>query len=140
MNFNILFSILTAILIVFSVFLKGRALEKLFYLFVLNILIIILLNKGIPLALLYSGTIIPLITRNNQTMYIKKQEKGSNRSVFEKVINYLSFAPLIGLGVMSYKIPQFEIGELSPVMIILGEVSVLVVTVLVISPKRLRLR
>ena len=140
MNTELIFSIVFGIQILLGAFLKGRALDRLFYLFVATILLIIFITKGLPLSLLFIGTIVPLFSRNKQTHYIAKNEKGSNKSMWEKLINYLCFAPLIGLGLMSYKIEQVEVTELSPVMIILGEVGLLVVTMLVISPKRLRVK
>ena len=140
MNFNIIFATTTMIIVLLGALLKGRALERLFYIFILNLMIIILVNKGIPLALLFVGTIIPMFTRNKLTIYITKNDKGSNKGIRDKIINYICFAPLIGLGIMSYKIPQVEIESLSPLMIVLGEVSLLVVTFLVIIPKRIKLR
>ncbi len=140
MNFNIIFAVVTMVLILLAVFLEGRALERLFYIFIMNFMVIILMNKGVPLALLFGGTVIPLFTRNKLTQHIAKNKKGSSKSIKEKIINYLSFAPLIGIGVMSYRLPQAEVGNLSPLMIILGEVSLIVITFLVIIPKRIKLK
>ena len=140
MSFNIIFAAITMVIVLFGALLKGKSLERLFYIFILNMMIIILVNKGVPLALLFVGTIIPMFTRNKYTIFVTKNDKGSNQSIRDKFINYICFAPLIGLGIMSYKIPQAEIEALSPTMIILGEISLLVVTFLVIIPKRIKLR
>lgn len=140
MNFNIIFAALTMILILLAVFLEGRALERLFYIFIMNLLVILLVNKGVPLALLFAGTVIPLFTRNKVTQFNLKIKKGSSKSIKEKIINYISFAPLIGLGIMSYRLPQVELDVLSPLMVILGEVSLIVITFLVIIPKRIKLK
>jgi len=140
MSFNIIFAAITMIIVLLGALLKGKALERLFYIFIINMIIIILVNKGVALALLFVGAIIPMFTRNKLTIFVTKNDKGSNKSIRDKFINYICFAPLIGLGIMSYRIPQVRIDTLSPMMIVLGEVSLLVVTFLVIIPKRIKLR
>lgn len=140
MNFNIVFAFITLVLVLLAVFMKGRALEKLFYVFIIDLLLIILINKGVPLALLFAGTIIPLFTRNSIAQFASNEKQDSTTSIKNKVMSYIAFAPLIGLGIMSYRLPQMSVGNLSPVMTILGEVSLVVITFLVIIPKRIKLK
>lgn len=140
MSFNIIFAFITFVLILLAVFLKGKALEKLFYIFIIDLLLIVLVNKGVPLALVFAGTIIPLLTRNSATQFASNEKQDSATSIKTKMMSYISFAPLIGLGIMSYRLPQMNVGNLSPVMTILGEVSLVVITFLVIIPKRIKLK
>lgn len=140
MNFDVIFSFITMILIIFAVILKGQMLEKLFYIFVLDLALLILVNRGVSIAFLFTGTIIPLFIRSSHPLSPSLQKKISSKDTKQKIVSYIAFAPLLGLGIMSYRLPQVKIENLSPVMTILGEVSLFVVTLLVIMPKRIKFK
>lgn len=140
MSFNIIFSFVTLILIFFALILKGQALEKLFYIFVLDLVLLIVVTRGFPSALLFVGTIIPLFTGDIVPASKLIQKKASRQDVKYKIISYIAFAPLIGLGIMSYRIPLIEIKYLPPVLIILGGVSLFVITFVMMMPKRIKFK
>ncbi|MBC99737.1 MAG: hypothetical protein CME63_18475 [Halobacteriovoraceae bacterium] len=140
MNIEIIYSVLVLALAVVAVFVRSSLLDKVYYLFLITLVVIILNEKGISYALLFLGVCTPLLSKNKNINPRIRRSVGSSRSIKEKIINYLCFAPLIGLAIMSYKIPIMEANQLSPLMIILGEVSLVVVTFLVMIPKRLKVK
>jgi len=140
MTFNIIFSFITLILIILAVLLKGKALDKLFYLFILNLLLIIFVNRGASIALLFAGTIIPLFPRNRVEELVSKKNERTTKDSKKNMVSYVAFAPVIGLIIMTYRLPFGQIKMLSPEMVIFGEASLLVITFLVLIPKRIKLK
>lgn len=140
MSFNIVFSIITLILVILAVNLKGERLEKLFYLFIVDLLMIILINRGVGMALLFIGIIFPLCTRKSLTSASSLSTEVKLKEFKYKRISYICFAPLLILSIFSYRLPSLEIGSQSPIMVILGEVSLVIITFLLLIPKRVNLK
>ena len=92
------------------------------------------------MALLFIGTIIPLFTRNPMRFRVSQKSEVIKKSIKENLINYIAFTPLIGLCILSYRIPLAKIDNLRPEMIVLAEVSLVVITFLVIVSKRTKIK
>jgi len=139
MSFNMIFSFLTLIIIVMAAIIKGAALEKLFYAFVIDLFLVILVNRGVGIALLFVGAIIPLLTRESISIRIPIKKRVTLKGIKQNIISYIAFAPLVWLVIMSYRLPQVYGHNISPVIIVLGELSLVVITFVLIIPKRIKL-